>query len=74
MSLFASPMFLSSSPPRPRRYRGEDYARRDRGYHARYARRASVEPLIFPPVNAWPACTLARVGDAWVVQDCARAA
>ena len=26
MSLFASPMFLSSSPPRPRRYRGEDYA------------------------------------------------
>ena len=71
MSLFASPMFLAPSPSRPRRYRGEDYARRDGGYRARYARRALAEPVIPPPVPAWPACTLARVGDAWVLQDAA---
>ena len=72
MSPFASPMFLAPATATARRYRGEDFARRERGFAPRYARPARPTPAA--TVLAWPGCALARVGDAWVVQDCARAA
>ena len=72
MSPFAAPMYLAPSATTARRYDGQDYARRERGYAARYARRTTA-PLT-ATVIAWRGVTLAQVGDAWVRQDAALAA
>ncbi|QSX79195.1 hypothetical protein [Agrilutibacter solisilvae] len=73
MQPFTSPMYLTPTPPAPRRFHGVDYARRTAGFGPRYARRAAPASTAMPPLRL-PVRTIARIGGARPRSDYGRAA